>query len=67
MAFGLPMQMRPATLCADKLANLIVGVAKNFALFIAMVIVCNGVHFLLKPYSQPRLSSDILVSFSISN
>ena len=64
MAFGLPMT---PNFCGDKLANLIVGVAKNFSLFTAMVIMCNGLHFLLKPYSQPRISSDIFVGLIVGN
>jgi len=53
--------------CGEKLTNLTVEVGKNFFLFIAMVIMCNGLHFLTKPYSHPRITSDILVSFYISN
>jgi hypothetical protein len=60
---GLP---KAAFLCGDKLGNLIWGVAQNFFLFIAMVIMSNGLHFFLKPYSQPRITSDVFVSFSIS-
>ncbi|KAG5151169.1 hypothetical protein JHK84_027641 [Glycine max] len=52
-----------ATVCGDKLGNLILELAKNFAIYIGMVIACNGLHLLLKPYKQPRITSDIIVSF----
>lgn len=51
------------TQCSEKLGYLIVQLAKNFVVFMVMVIVCNGLHFLLKPYKQPRITSDIIVSF----
>jgi hypothetical protein len=52
------------TQCSEKLGFLIFLLGKNFVMFMAMVIACNGVHFLLKPYQQPRITSDIIVSFS---
>ncbi|KAK2386285.1 cation/H antiporter [Trifolium repens] len=61
---GLP---KAAFLCGDKLGNLIWGVAQNFFLFIAMVIMSNGLHFFLKPYSQPRITSDIFVGLIFGN
>ncbi|KOM51254.1 hypothetical protein LR48_Vigan08g208100 [Vigna angularis] len=33
----------------------------------AMVVACNGLHFLLKPYSQPRITSDIVVGIVLGN
>lgn len=51
------------TQCSEKLGYLIFLLGKNFAMFMAMVIACNGLHFLLKPYQQPRITSDIIVSF----
>lgn len=63
MAFGLPMKSMEPSVCGDKLGNLILEVAKNFVIYIGMVIACNGFHFLLKPYKQPRITSDIIVSF----
>lgn len=66
MPFGLPTVTSPF-LCGDKLGNLILGLAKNFSLFMVMVILCNGLHFFLKSYSQPRITSHMIVSFEISN
>ncbi|XP_058762844.1 cation/H(+) antiporter 28-like [Vicia villosa] len=66
MAFGLSMAV-PPLICGDKLADLIVGLAKNFSLFMVMVILCNGLHFVLKPYSQPRITSHIIVGVIVGN
>ncbi|KAK7401273.1 hypothetical protein VNO78_12629 [Psophocarpus tetragonolobus] len=67
MAFGLPMETMEPTLCGDKLGNLIFEVAKNFFVYLGMVILCNGFHFLLKPYKQPRITSDIIVGLIVGN
>ena len=47
--------------CAERLGSLMFYVAKNFVMFLAMVIICNGSHYLLKPYSMPRIVTDIFV------
>ncbi|ESW20903.1 hypothetical protein PHAVU_005G024300 [Phaseolus vulgaris] len=67
MAFGLPMKSMEPSVCGDKLGNLILEVAKNFVIYIGMVIACNGFHFLLKPYKQPRITSDIIVGLVVGN
>ncbi|QCD95618.1 Cation/H+ exchanger [Vigna unguiculata] len=67
MAFGLPMKSMEPTICGDKLGNLIMEVAKNFVVYIGMVLACNGLHFLLKPYKQPRITSDIIVGMLVGN
>lgn len=61
MAFGL--QVAANDVCREKMNTLIYEVATNFAIFMGMVILTNGLHFLLKPISQPRITSDILVCF----
>nr|KYP67939.1 K(+)/H(+) antiporter 13 [Cajanus cajan] len=33
----------------------------------AMVIACNGAHYVLKPYAQPRIASDIIVGLIMGN
>lgn len=53
------------TQCSQKLGYLIFLLGKNFVMFMAMVIACNALHYLLKPYQQPRITSDILVSFPL--
>ncbi|KAK7323225.1 hypothetical protein VNO77_26690 [Canavalia gladiata] len=67
MAFTLPKESVQPTVCVDKLGTLIFEVAKNFAIFMGMVIACNGFHFLLKPFSQPRITSDIIVGLVAGN
>ncbi|XP_027356770.1 cation/H(+) antiporter 28 [Abrus precatorius] len=56
-----------ANQCAERLGSLMVQLGKNFTMFLAMVIACNGVHYLLKPYSQPRITSDIIVGLFMGN
>ncbi|QCD88973.1 Cation/H+ exchanger [Vigna unguiculata] len=55
------------TQCSEKLGYLILQLAKNFIVYMAMVLACNGLHFLLKPYSQPRITSDIVVGLVLGN
>ncbi|KAK7312098.1 hypothetical protein VNO77_35685 [Canavalia gladiata] len=55
------------TQCSERLGYLIFQVGKNFVMFVLMVIACNGVHYLLKPYSQPRITSDIIVGLLMGN
>ncbi|XP_028248444.1 cation/H(+) antiporter 28-like [Glycine soja] len=55
------------TQCSEKLGYLILQLGKNFLVFMAMVVACNGVHFLLKPCSQPRVTSDIIVGLIMGN
>ncbi|TKY67980.1 Cation/H(+) antiporter 28 [Spatholobus suberectus] len=55
------------TQCSEKLGYLILQLGKNFLVFMAMVIACNGVHFLIKPYAQPRTTSDIIVGLIMGN
>ncbi|CAK8575462.1 unnamed protein product [Lathyrus sativus] len=55
------------TQCSEKLGYLIFLLGKNFVMFMAMVVACNGVHFLLKPYQQPRITSDIIVGLLMGN
>ncbi|KAL9296073.1 hypothetical protein ACSQ67_021969 [Phaseolus vulgaris] len=55
------------TQCSEKLGYLILQLGKNFLVYMAMVIACNGLHFLLKPYSQPRITSDVVVGIVMGN
>ncbi|XP_019426440.1 PREDICTED: cation/H(+) antiporter 28-like [Lupinus angustifolius] len=64
MVLGLP---EGSTDCGEKLASLIFEVFINFAVFLTMVIFCNGLHFILKPYSQPRITSDIIAGLALGN
>ncbi|KAL2330775.1 hypothetical protein Fmac_018356 [Flemingia macrophylla] len=67
MPFGLPGARFQPTQCGDKLGNLILEVAKNFVVYLGMVIACNGLHFLVKPYKLPRLTSDIIIGLIVGN
>ncbi|KAK7263887.1 hypothetical protein RJT34_31486 [Clitoria ternatea] len=55
------------TQCSERLAYLILQLAENFLMFMAMVIACNGLHYLLRPLSQPRITSDIIVGLIMGN
>ncbi|XP_061352992.1 cation/H(+) antiporter 28-like [Gastrolobium bilobum] len=55
------------TQCSLRLANLMFQVGRNFAMFMAMVIMCNILHFILKPYKQPRITSDLIVGLIMGN
>ncbi|KAK7271569.1 hypothetical protein RJT34_27586 [Clitoria ternatea] len=69
MKLDLPTAMEgmEASICGDKLGSLIFEVAKNFFAFLGMVIACNGLHFILKPFAQPRITSDIIVGLIVGN
>ncbi|KAK7243533.1 hypothetical protein RIF29_38332 [Crotalaria pallida] len=51
--------------CGGKLSNTAFTVSSNFLVYIIMVFLCNGTHLMLKPYSQPRISSDMVVGLII--
>ncbi|XP_061361699.1 cation/H(+) antiporter 28-like [Gastrolobium bilobum] len=53
--------------CSEKLGSLMLQLGKNFVMFMVMVIACNGLHFLLRPFSQPRITSDIIVGLVMGN
>ncbi|KAL1324749.1 cation/H(+) antiporter 28 [Arachis ipaensis] len=55
------------TQCSEKLGYLVLQLGKNFVMFMVMVIVCNALHYFLKPYSQPRITSDIFVGLVMGN
>lgn len=50
--------------CSVQLTKLITHVAIHVAGFFLMYILCHLSHYLLKPYSQPRITSDTFVSLS---
>ena len=55
------------TQCSEKLGYLIFQLSKNFVMFMAMVIACNGLYYLLKPYQQLRITSGIIVGLIVGN
>lgn len=48
--------------CTENLRKNASNAALKILAFYAMVIVCNLFHHLLRPWSQPRITSDIVVS-----
>ncbi|KAL1300328.1 hypothetical protein HN51_045029 [Arachis hypogaea] len=64
MAFGFQVS---TSQCGAKLGTLIFEVGKNFMVYIGMIILCSGLHFLLKLYSQPRITSQIIVGLILGN
>ncbi|KAI4333110.1 hypothetical protein L6164_017957 [Bauhinia variegata] len=65
--FNIALSSNDSNPCADKLGTLIFQLFTNFIIFMGMVIVCNVVHYALKPFSQPRITSDILVGLIVGN
>ncbi|KAJ7982224.1 Cation/H(+) antiporter like [Quillaja saponaria] len=53
--------------CGDKLTAIFQRFSKFLALFICMVLLCNGSHYLVKPYSQPRITTDMFMGLFIGN
>ena len=51
--------------CSGKLSALFTRVAKHVFGFFLMVVLCNVTHYLLRPLSQPRITSDTFVSLSL--
>lgn len=51
--------------CSGKLSALFTRVAKHVFGFFLMVVLCNVTHYLLRPFSQPRITSDTFVSLSL--
>ncbi|KAJ7949189.1 Cation/H(+) antiporter like [Quillaja saponaria] len=53
--------------CGAKLTEIFHRFSQYLVLFVCMVLLCNGSHYLLKPYSQPRITSDMLMGLFIGN
>ena len=51
--------------CSGKISALFTRVAKHVFGFFLMVVLCNVTHYLLRPFSQPRITSDTFVSLSL--
>lgn len=49
--------------CRGRITELFKKVALHLLGFFVMVFLCNAVHYFLRPFSQPRITSDIVVSF----
>ncbi|KAG6628238.1 hypothetical protein CIPAW_14G001200 [Carya illinoinensis] len=53
--------------CSGKLTAIFTRAAKHVFGFFLMVVLCNVTHFLLKPFSQPRITSDTFIGMIIGN
>ncbi|XP_040993103.1 cation/H(+) antiporter 28-like [Juglans microcarpa x Juglans regia] len=53
--------------CTGKLTAIFTRAAKHVFGFFLMVVLCNVTHFLLKPVSQPRITSDTFIGLLIGN
>ncbi|XP_075645806.1 cation/H(+) antiporter 28 [Castanea sativa] len=53
--------------CSGKLSALFTRVAKHVFGFFLMVVLCNVTHYLLRPFSQPRITSDTFIGLLIGN
>lgn len=51
--------------CSLQLTKLFTYVGIHAAGFFLMYILCHLSHYMLKPYSQPRITSDTFVSLSL--
>ncbi|KAF5469738.1 hypothetical protein F2P56_010303 [Juglans regia] len=53
--------------CTGKLTAIFTRAAKHVFGFFLMVVLCNVTHFLLRPFSQPRITSDTIIGMLIGN
>ncbi|KAG5126560.1 hypothetical protein JHK82_027395 [Glycine max] len=67
MAFGLPMKAMEATVCGDKLGNLILELAKNFAIYIGMVgLVVGRIGFVRRLFAKFNLTFGFIIDFGMT-
>lgn len=53
--------------CTIRLTEIFGRATKSILGFFIMVGLCNGVHYLLRPFSQPRITSDTIVGLAVGN
>ncbi|XP_024984094.1 cation/H(+) antiporter 28 [Cynara cardunculus var. scolymus] len=53
--------------CTQVTVMKVANIAVNMLVFIVTLALCNILHMLLRPYSQPRLISEAIVGFFLSN
>ncbi|KAI4384665.1 hypothetical protein MLD38_002787 [Melastoma candidum] len=53
--------------CAENLRKLASNVALKILAFYVMVVICNLFHHFLRPWSQPRISSDLVIGLLVGN
>ncbi|KAI7757270.1 hypothetical protein M8C21_019181 [Ambrosia artemisiifolia] len=53
--------------CTQVTVMKVANIAVNMLIFIITIALCNVLHMLLRPYSQPRIISEAIVGFFLSN
>lgn len=53
--------------CSQFTVMKVANIAVNMLIFIVTLALCNVLHMLLRPYSQPRIISEAIVGFFLSN
>ncbi|KAK1426620.1 hypothetical protein QVD17_15296 [Tagetes erecta] len=53
--------------CTQVTVMKVANIAVNMLIFIVIIALCNVLHMLLRPYSQPRIISEAIVGFFLSN
>ncbi|XP_010068968.2 cation/H(+) antiporter 28 [Eucalyptus grandis] len=53
--------------CTENLRKNASNAALKILAFYAMVIICNLFHHLLRPWSQPRITSDLVIGLTVGN
>ncbi|KAM0064809.1 putative cation/H+ exchanger, sodium/solute symporter superfamily [Helianthus debilis subsp. tardiflorus] len=53
--------------CTQVTVMKVANIAVNMLIFIVIIALCNVLHMILRPYSQPRIISEAIVGFFLSN
>ncbi|KAF5782864.1 putative cation/H+ exchanger, sodium/solute symporter superfamily [Helianthus annuus] len=53
--------------CTQVTVMKVANIAVNMLIFIVIIALCNVLHMILRPYSQPRIISEAIVGFFMSN
>ncbi|KAK9068869.1 hypothetical protein SSX86_012985 [Deinandra increscens subsp. villosa] len=53
--------------CTQVTVMKVANIAVNMLIFMVTIALCNVLHMLLRPYSQPRIISEAIVGFFLSN
>ena len=57
-----PSRLLAGNTCRIRLSEIFGRATRSILGFFLMMGLCNGVHYLFRPFSQPRISSDTIVS-----
>ncbi|XP_023004460.1 cation/H(+) antiporter 28-like [Cucurbita maxima] len=62
-----PSRLLAGNTCRIRLSEIFGRATRSILGFFIMMGLCNGVHYLLRPFSQPRISSDTIVGLVVGN